>query len=138
MADKVPTYTECRNPATGEITGKIPCTTEDELSRIFALCRAAQPAWAAAPVKERAKTILKARDYILDNVVIKNDNIEMVLDPNGKISISNTEELIDLIEQLLTALETTTVATSLGPQALSKALDGTITTIKTKVSTFKI
>ena len=74
----------------------------------------------------------------LDDIVIKNDNIEMVLDPNGKISISNTEELIDLIEQLLTALETSTVATSLGPQSLSKVLDGTITTIKTKISTFKI
>jgi len=69
---------------------------------------------------------------------IVNDGLEMTIDPTGKISVSNGEELIDLLVQTLDALQTATVATSMGPQQLSTVLDGTILTLKTKLETFKI
>jgi succinate-semialdehyde dehydrogenase/glutarate-semialdehyde dehydrogenase len=84
MTNEISLHIECRNPATGEITGRIPCTAEDELTRIFSSCRAAQPAWAALPVKERAGIIIKVRDYLLDNA----DDIATVISKdNGKVKM---------------------------------------------------
>jgi len=74
----------------------------------------------------------------LNNLEIKNNNIEIKLDPSGKISISNAEDLIDLLVQTLDALQTATVATSLGPQQLSTVLDGTVLDIRDKINEFKI
>ena len=102
MTKKVSTHTECRNPATGEIIGEIPCTTEDELTRIFALCRAAQPGWAALPIKERARTIIKVRDYLIDNA----DDIATVISKdNGKVKMDGLAfEVIPAISVAIMAL----------------------------------
>ncbi|HUU40402.1 MAG TPA: aldehyde dehydrogenase family protein [Desulfatiglandales bacterium] len=84
MTDTISTHTECRNPATCEIIGKIPCTTEDELTRIFASCRAVQPAWASTPIKERARAMIKVRDYLLDNA---DDIAAVISQDNGKVKM---------------------------------------------------
>lgn len=75
-----------------------------------------------------------------DSIDIVNGSIGMSLIPTGegKIKIENgTAELIALLVQTLTALETAVVPTMLGPQQLSTVLDGTITTIRTKLETFE-
>ena len=80
----------------------------------------------------------KYTGYNQDNIVLKNEGTTLSLKPDGKLKVENsTAELIDLIYQLVAALEVTTVATSIGAQKLSKSLDGTITTIKNELNTFK-
>lgn len=59
--------------------------------------------------------------------------------PDGKVAIGQVagEELLDLFNQCLVALEQTTVNTMLGAQPLSKFVDGTITAIKVKLATIQ-
>lgn len=66
------------------------------------------------------------------------DGAVVTLKANGKLAIgTSSQELLDLFTQLLTALEQSTVNTQLGPQQLSKVIDGTVTTIKTSLGTIK-
>ena len=57
--------TICLNPATGQELGRVPLQSPDDVAVAVAAARAAQPAWAAAPLKERARAIRLVRDYIL-------------------------------------------------------------------------
>lgn len=77
-------YRECRNPATGEVIEKVPLTPEYELSQMFVSSRMAQPAWAAVPVKERAKVIVKVRDYLVDHA---DEFADLISRDNGKLKV---------------------------------------------------
>ena len=52
------------NPATGELIGEVPVTTEDEISAIVSRAHKAQKAWAALDVDSRIE-ILKQAGYEL-------------------------------------------------------------------------
>jgi succinate-semialdehyde dehydrogenase/glutarate-semialdehyde dehydrogenase len=56
------------NPATGEIIGKTPENTVEELKQAITLARAAQLSWAQFSFKARAHYLLAIRDYIVENV----------------------------------------------------------------------
>jgi len=80
-----PKHTACINPATGELLGESPLHTVDELKTAIASARAAQPAWAALPVKERVRHIRKIQDAIVTQAeelseIIAKDNGKTVLD----------------------------------------------------------
>lgn len=53
------------SPATREAVGEITVSTPDEVTAAIARARAAQPAWAARPVKERAAVVARALDVLL-------------------------------------------------------------------------
>jgi acyl-CoA reductase-like NAD-dependent aldehyde dehydrogenase len=53
------------SPATREPVGEITVSTADEVTAAIARARAAQPAWAARPAKERAAIIARALDVLL-------------------------------------------------------------------------
>lgn len=73
-----------------------------------------------------------------DVVLEHSSGVQLKLDANGKVAIgTSAQELLDLLSQILTALEQSIVNTQLGPQQLSKVIDGTITTIKTNLGTIK-
>jgi len=55
---------EARNPATGEKIGEVP-VCEDPASAVAA-ARAAQPAWGATPVRDRAKALLQVRERLIE------------------------------------------------------------------------
>lgn len=55
------------NPATGETLGSWPVDTVERLHERLAIARAAQPAWAALPVKQRARAMLRVRDYVVEH-----------------------------------------------------------------------
>ena len=57
-----PSVIEVRNPATGDLLGTVPIHSVDEVRAAIARARAAQPAWAALPVKERCARLLAFRD----------------------------------------------------------------------------
>ncbi|MFD2418847.1 succinic semialdehyde dehydrogenase [Amycolatopsis pigmentata] len=75
-ADSAPV--EAVSPFTGLLTATLPQATDADARRVFAEARAAQAAWAARPVSERAKVlrrvyekILKRQDEILDLVQVE-------------------------------------------------------------------
>ncbi len=54
------------SPVTGEVVGQVPRCTPAEVIAAVARARAAQPAWAALPFRERARVIKRFHDLILD------------------------------------------------------------------------
>jgi succinate-semialdehyde dehydrogenase/glutarate-semialdehyde dehydrogenase len=55
------------SPATGEILGRVPVHTPQDLHQCLARARAAQPGWNTLPVKQRARVILRVRDYLVEH-----------------------------------------------------------------------
>lgn len=73
-------------------------------------------------------------EYFSVNRVTKETKLKLA----GKIAIGTSQaELLDLIDQTLTALLSSFVPTSIGPQQLSKVTDGTVLSIKQKLATIK-
>ncbi len=84
MAEKQARITESWNPATGEKLGETKLHCEADLIAFIKNARQAQPAWAAIPVRERIKRILKIRDFLVDH----SDRIaETISNDNGKVRI---------------------------------------------------
>jgi acyl-CoA reductase-like NAD-dependent aldehyde dehydrogenase len=54
-------------PATGQIVGRVPVATPDEVEAVAARLRAAQPAWQQMGVDARARWLSKWRDWMLDH-----------------------------------------------------------------------
>jgi acyl-CoA reductase-like NAD-dependent aldehyde dehydrogenase len=54
----------CENPATGERVGQLASLGPDEVRAAVARARAAQPAWAELPVRERARRLRAFRDEL--------------------------------------------------------------------------
>ena len=52
------------DPATGEVVGRAPVRSTDDLDRAIATARTAQPAWAARPDQDRIDLLLQAADAI--------------------------------------------------------------------------
>lgn len=71
------------------------------------------------------------------DVKLQNGTAKLILENNGKIAIGGAEELVDLVEQVVDGLIASVTATALGPQLLSKTIDGTFALIKTKLALIK-
>lgn len=56
------------NPATGEVIGPVASGTEVEVNEAVAAAKAAFPAWAATPAKERARLMRRLGELIDENV----------------------------------------------------------------------
>ncbi len=70
-AEPAPSHLVVRSPANGEVVGEVPISSADDVRAAVARARAAQPAWAARPIRERMEILLKVRELILDDL----DNI---------------------------------------------------------------
>jgi succinate-semialdehyde dehydrogenase/glutarate-semialdehyde dehydrogenase len=55
------------NPATGEIIGFSPINTPEEGRQAIIRARQAQKGWAALPLDERVKYVLRMRDYLIEH-----------------------------------------------------------------------
>jgi len=73
--------TVCKNPATGETIGFSPIDPVESVREAVARSREAQRAWAAAPIRERVRCILRIRDYLAENA---DDVAEIISRDNGK------------------------------------------------------
>ena len=69
-------HLQLRSPVTLEPTGELVCANTEDVTAAIARARAAQPAWAATPMKERAaivqrvlQLVLARQDEIIDTVV---------------------------------------------------------------------
>jgi acyl-CoA reductase-like NAD-dependent aldehyde dehydrogenase len=69
------------NPATGEVIGSVPNRSAKEVEEIVARGRAAQPAWQALGFEGRARVLLRAQKWVLDNA---DRIIETIVSETGK------------------------------------------------------
>ncbi len=69
------------NPATLEEIGSVPTTPPDDVARLIEIARRAQPDWEHAGFEERARRLLRARRYLLDNIA---SFAETITKDNGK------------------------------------------------------
>ena len=58
---------ESINPATGEMLGRVPVSSQAQVAQAIAAARAAQPAWAARPDSERKALMMKVAEVIKTN-----------------------------------------------------------------------
>ncbi len=56
------------NPATLEVIGRTPATSSAKVKEYVAAARAAQPSWERLGFRERGIYLLRAREYLLDNI----------------------------------------------------------------------
>ncbi|MFC1610524.1 aldehyde dehydrogenase family protein [Myxococcota bacterium] len=76
-----PSVIKSYDPATLEKIGEVLAWTEPEVARAVDRAREAQERWAATSPRERGKVLLRARDYLVDNI----DRIsEVISRENGK------------------------------------------------------
>jgi malonate-semialdehyde dehydrogenase (acetylating) / methylmalonate-semialdehyde dehydrogenase len=56
-----------RDPATGELTARVPLSIAADVDRAVMAARAAQPAWREVPPQERARAVLALRDALIEH-----------------------------------------------------------------------
>ncbi|WP_371654256.1 MULTISPECIES: succinic semialdehyde dehydrogenase [unclassified Streptomyces] len=77
-------------PFTGEKLADLPESTPDDVAGAFARARAAQPAWAATPARQRAAVLLRFHDLVLDRQAEVLDLIQL---ETGKARLHAHEEV---------------------------------------------
>ncbi len=57
-------FGEIHNPATGEVTAKVPLASKEEVGKAIAAAQAALPAWSATPPARRVHVMFKFRELL--------------------------------------------------------------------------
>ncbi|MFC5906912.1 succinic semialdehyde dehydrogenase [Streptacidiphilus monticola] len=91
VVSDTPTLAGTRVPFTGEPLAEIPESTPEDVATAFARARAAQPAWAARPVRERAAVLLRFHDLLLAH---KDELLDLVQAETGKARAHAAEEVL--------------------------------------------
>ena len=60
-------HLDIENPSTGEIIGKVPLSTKDEVNRAIEGARTAFPEWSKTPVSQRVSYLYALRSLLLEN-----------------------------------------------------------------------
>ena len=81
-----------KNPADGTIVGTTNYHSADTAREYIERARAKQPEWAATPVKERKKIMLRYHDLVLKH---QKELLDLIQDENGKNRRSAFEEVLD-------------------------------------------
>jgi malonate-semialdehyde dehydrogenase (acetylating) / methylmalonate-semialdehyde dehydrogenase len=79
-----------RDPATGELTARIPLSTSADVDRAVAAARDAQPSWREVPPQERARRVLALRDALVRHrdelaALVTADMGKTLADANGEV-----------------------------------------------------
>jgi acyl-CoA reductase-like NAD-dependent aldehyde dehydrogenase len=98
-----PAHIEVRNPAhPSEIVGTVVRGTPADVNRAIAAAKAAQPAWAAAGVRERAAAIARGLDAVAEGL---DERIVLYTRENGKTLAETRGELGGLADRMRVNLE---------------------------------
>lgn len=103
-------YIENTCPMTGEMIGRIPIATPEEVTAVVSRARRAQPAWAALTVEQRAEYLLKVRDIFVERR-------EWVLDTIRKDTGKTRADA--LLADVFTVVDGTTYFCKRAPKALA-------------------
>lgn len=79
-------------PFTGDLLGRTPAGTEDDVDEAVRRASAAQPAWAARPWRERAEVLLAFHDLVLDR---QDEILDLIQLESGKARRHAFEEVLD-------------------------------------------
>ncbi|MFR9722758.1 succinic semialdehyde dehydrogenase [Streptomyces sp. MS19] len=82
--------TACHSPFTGARLAELPAATEAEVAAVFGRARAAQPGWAAWPVRRRAAVLLRFHDALLRR---QDEVLDLVQLETGKARLHAHEEV---------------------------------------------
>ncbi len=79
------------NPATGQVTTRVPFATADETRAAIAIAAAALPAWAAVPPAKRAQVLFRFRELLIKNmeelaVLVSSEHGKTIPDAKGSIT----------------------------------------------------
>ncbi|MFF4649452.1 succinic semialdehyde dehydrogenase [Streptomyces sp. NPDC001380] len=80
-----------RAPLTGEVLAELPLSTPDDVADAYRRARAAQPAWAALPVRRRTAVLLRFHDLLLAR---QDEALDLVQAETGKARIHAFEEVL--------------------------------------------
>ncbi len=82
-------------PATGQILGQVPRCTAADVAAAADTARRVQPGWAAVPVAERSKVLLRFASLLLDR---QDEVLDLIQLENGKARGHAFEEIIDVAQ----------------------------------------
>jgi succinate-semialdehyde dehydrogenase/glutarate-semialdehyde dehydrogenase len=80
-------------PFTGEPLADLPLSTTDDVTRAYAAARAAQKGWAARPVADRARVLLRLHDLVLAR---QDEGLDLIQRETGKARRHAFEEVVDV------------------------------------------
>src|SRR6201989_1823114 len=80
------------NPATEEVLAQCPRASKDQLDKAVAAAKAAYPAWAATPIEERRKLVVKMADAIEANAgdlarILTSETGKPLADATGEVMV---------------------------------------------------
>ena len=111
------------SPLNGAVVGEVPVGTADDVAAAVTRARAAQVAWAATPVRDRAAVLLRYHDLVLDH---QDELLDLIQAENGKARVWAFEEIMD---QAVTARYYARLAPrALKPHRRLSALPGLVST----------
>jgi len=87
------------SPATLEVLGEVPLAGADQVKAAVAGAEAAFPAWSALSVAERARHLLRARDYLLEHV---DEVCGLISAENGKPRVEALVAEVFFVADLIT------------------------------------
>jgi succinate-semialdehyde dehydrogenase/glutarate-semialdehyde dehydrogenase len=82
---------ELSSPVTGRRVGELPTSTTTDLDEAARRARAAQSAWAARPIADRAGVLLAFHDYLLDH---RDELVDLLQTESGKARLTAVEEVL--------------------------------------------
>ena len=122
-----PRHTVC-TPLTGEAVAEVPLSTLADVEAAYAVARAAQPAWAARPMAERAEILLAFHDVVLTRQPTLLDLVQL---ESGKARGQAFEEVADVA--IVARHYARTAARTLRPRRRSGALPGLSQVVESRI-----
>src|SRR5947199_3822533 len=86
---------EVYNPSSGDVISKVPLSATAEVDAAVQAARAAFPAWAATPIKERVQVFYKYKALLEQNI---DELAALVTEENGKITSEARTEVLKSAE----------------------------------------
>ena len=79
------------NPATGEVSKRVPLASADETKKAIAAAEKALPEWSATPPAKRAQVIFRFRELLLENIdelaeLLSSEHGKTVPDAKGSVT----------------------------------------------------
>lgn len=81
-------------PFTGQVIHDLPLSTPQDVVAAATAARAAQPAWAARPVADRARIMLRFHDLVLAR---REEGLDLLQLETGKARRDAMEEVLDVM-----------------------------------------
>lgn len=86
---------DVRNPRTGAVVAQVPTATVADVHRAVAVAQAAQPAWAATPIKERVQVFFRYKTLLEQHI---SELAALISEENGKTDQESRAEVLKAAE----------------------------------------